>query len=162
MLRRIPIPSITAILALFCCGAELRVTTEYMYPTEYDAVQMPGVARNDGGWVMPVGVVVIPRSFETRTVGVTLSVDPIVYGLENQGLAAAEQSKMNGLTTLMIATTSGDLNGTTRSINRGARVNVRDRSGATALIGAAAGGCKGRRQRSCRAHSVGACGIQWP
>jgi ankyrin repeat protein len=132
-----------------CCGAvaaaagapawagELRVGTEYIYPTEFTI---------QGGQVGPGGVItqpyVVPGGFQTRVVGVVFSVEATVADLSggNIALASLEQKRTYGNTDLMLAATSGDSAGVARYLSRGAMVNARNSYGSTALMGASAGG----------------------
>ena len=56
--------------------ATIKVVTEYIYPTEYD-VEMLEVEDEDGN-SFPMGAVVEPGNFQTREVGVVLTVMPNV------------------------------------------------------------------------------------
>ena len=56
--------------------ATIKVVTEYIYPTEYD-VEMLEVEDEDGN-AFPMGAVVEPGNFQTREVGVVLTVMPNV------------------------------------------------------------------------------------
>ena len=56
--------------------ATIKVVTEYIYPTEYE-VEMLNVQDDDGN-EFPMGAVVEPNNFQTREVGVVLTVMPNV------------------------------------------------------------------------------------
>lgn len=60
--------------------ATIKVVTEYIYPTEFQVSGISGATTTVGGGVNPntVGAVVEPGNFETREVGVILTVMPEV------------------------------------------------------------------------------------
>ena len=123
-------------------GAELRVVTEYIYPTRFEirGGQL-GVGVNGVGNVVQQ-TVVVPTDFATREVGVTMSVEAILSPLEHGtvSVSSLEQKNKNGNTELMLAATSGDLGRVKLLLQKGAIVNARNYYGSTALMGAAAGG----------------------
>jgi ankyrin repeat protein len=121
-------------------AAELRVVTEYRYPTSYElsTVQRPG-----GGALVQNNIpVAVPQNFVTREVGVVMSVDATVGELAKLEFVrpTEEQKRLHGNTELMIAAASGDRDDVVRLLARGAAVNAKNRFWATALMGAATGG----------------------
>jgi general secretion pathway protein D len=58
--------------------ANIRVVTEYIYPTAFDVQPIAGQTTTAGGQGGSVGAVVTPQDFETREVGVILEVLPTV------------------------------------------------------------------------------------
>jgi len=123
-------------------AAELRVTTEYIYPTRYEVRGGQIVVGNNGGATLVQQPVIVPTEFATREVGVTLSVEAILSPLEHGtvSVTSLEQKNRNGNTDLMIAATAGDLEKVKLLLQKGAIVNARNYYGSTALMGAAAGG----------------------
>jgi hypothetical protein len=119
--------------------AEIKFVTEYRYPTSFEVTPIMGIGSN--GVMTIVGGVVAPRDFETREVGVYMSVEATVANLG--GLAAAGaglEQKRAGTTDLMLAAASGDAAKVRVLLGKGAMVNTRNSKGSTALMGAAAGG----------------------
>jgi ankyrin repeat protein len=137
-----------AVCAAFLSGpeprataADIRVTTEYRYPTRYE-VQPGQIVVNTGGGTIVQETVVVPSDFETREVGVIFSVEALVSSLNHGAvtLTSLEQAGRNGNTELMLAATRGDLAAVRTLLHRGAVVNAKNYFGSTALLGAAAGG----------------------
>jgi len=127
-----------AVAGVFCNAAEMKVVTEYIYPTEYTVT--PITATDSRGNTVIVGGIVQPGGFQTREVGVSLSVAVEVGWLSGtQGYSVLE-SEDSSTTELMLAATAGDLKAVQKCLARGDPVNVRNRAGSTALMGAAAGG----------------------
>lgn len=123
-------------------ATELKVTTEYIYPTAYDVRggQIQTTPNGRAGFVQET--VVVPTAFATREVGVVFSVEATVSGMNRDAMVigALEPRNKNGNTELMIAATRGNLDEVRNLLVRGALVNVRNNFGSTALMGAAAGG----------------------
>lgn len=122
-------------------AAELRVTTEYIYPTRYEIRGGQMVVGPNGAVVMQ-DPVVIPTEFATREVGVIMSVEALLSPLDSGTITitSLEQKNRNGNTELMLAATSGDLDKVRQLLQKGAIVNARNYYGSSALMGAAAGG----------------------
>lgn len=122
-------------------AAELRVTTEYIYPTRYEIRGGQMVVGPNGTTVLQ-DPVVIPTEFATREVGVIMSVEALLSPLESGTvtITSLEQKNRNGNTELMLAATSGDLDKVRQLLQKGAIVNARNYYGSSALMGAAAGG----------------------
>lgn len=128
------------------CGhaAEIRFVQEYRYPTEFTVtpIQAGGVAGAAGADAI-IGVVVEPSGFETREVGVVMSVEAYVADLAggNAALLSLQQNMQDaGNTPLMIAAASGDADRVRQLLRRPADINGKNKFGSTALMGAAAGG----------------------
>ncbi|MCX7591219.1 MAG: ankyrin repeat domain-containing protein [Kiritimatiellae bacterium] len=121
-------------------AAEIKVVTEYIYPTSYRVVPIMGTGPT--GLQTIIGAIVEPQNFQTREVGVYMSVWATAAEMakKTQGLPGVQGEGLNGNTPLMIAAASGDYAATYRLLARGAQVNARNRFGSTALMGAAAGG----------------------
>ena len=127
-------------------AAEVRFTTEYIYPTEYTV--QGGTATAGGAWGGTVvqNPIVIPGNFETREVGVVMSVDAVYIspaGFDRAAKVVTQNGRsilLNGNTELMLAATSGDAARTQALLDKGAKVNAHNKFGSTALMGAAAGG----------------------
>jgi ankyrin repeat protein len=126
----VPIPGALA--------TDLIVATEYRYPTEFEVV--PGVI-SAGGLIISEPYVV-PRSFETREVGIHFTVVATVssLGAASVALTSLSQGRMGGNTELMTAATAGDEAAVMKLLTRGAFLNARNKHGSTALMGASAGG----------------------
>lgn len=121
----------------FCAmlpAAELKFVTEYRYPTAFEVVPIGGVNGE------PIGAVVTPTDFETREVGVVMSVSVAVGLIGGMNAMVDGRFLINGNTPLMVAATAGDLRQTRKQLKRGVDVNAENRFGSTALLGAAAGG----------------------
>lgn len=127
-------------LALPLHAAEMKVVTEYIYPTKYSVTPITGTDQN--GNTMVVGGIVEPGGFETREVGASLVVEAYVGNLGDgvTSVSSLERKRMSGTTDLMIAATAGEFDKVRKLIAGGAAVNVRNRFGSTALMGACAGG----------------------
>ncbi|MGQ9663018.1 MAG: ankyrin repeat domain-containing protein [Kiritimatiellia bacterium] len=121
-------------------AAEIKVVTEYIYPTSYRVVPIMG--STPAGFNTIIGAIVEPQNFQTREVGVYMSVWATAADLakNTRGVPGTPQDSPNGNTPLMVATASGDLDATRRLLAKGNAVNARNRFGSTALMGAAAGG----------------------
>jgi len=123
-------------------GAELKVATEYIYPTAYEVRggQIQSGPNGRGSRVQES--VVVPTAFATREVGVVFSVEATVSGMNRDAkvITSLEPRNKNDNTELMIAATLGKLNEVRNLLSRGAMVNARNNFGSTALMGAAAGG----------------------
>jgi hypothetical protein len=118
-------------------SAELKVITEYRYPT---ACQIIPIIQNDkNGNPKLTGSIVIPKDFETREVGIIMSVEVEVGRLG--GLAAITDGikLINNNTELMMVATMGDFE-TTKKVTSKTNINSRNKFGSTALMGASAGG----------------------
>lgn len=134
--------AITVMVPQVSSAAELRVTTEYIYPTAYEVrggqiqsggVGQPGVVQEN---------VVVPTEFATREVGVVFSVEATVSSMNHDATAIAslEPRNKNGNTELMIAATQGNLAAVRNMLGHGVMVNAKNNFGSTALMGASAGG----------------------
>ena len=123
-------------------GAELRVTTEYIYPTAYEVRGGQIQIGPNGRAVRVQESVVVPTAFATREVGVVFSVEATVSSMNREAkvITSLEPRNKNGNTDLMIAATLGNLEEACNLLNRGAMVNAKNNFGSTALMGAAAGG----------------------
>lgn len=125
-------------------AAEIKVVTEYRYPTSYEVELLDANAGAGGaaGRSVAVGAVVTPTDFEMREVGVLFSVEAEVVDLARLGMSTAqlEDARRRGNTPLMMAAAAGDTAQVRRELIRGPFANVRNREGATALMGAATGG----------------------
>lgn len=121
-------------------AADLRVATEYIYPTAYRV--QGGQLRQDAGGGIVQETVVVPTEFATREVGVVFSVEATVSCMNHDATAIAslEPRNKNGNTELMIAATQGNEEGVRNLVGRGVMVNTKNNFGSTALMGAAAGG----------------------
>lgn len=131
-----------ALAAALCApGTELRVTTEYRYPTRYE-IRGGQFVVGPRGQTLVQEAIVVPTDFATREVGVVMSVEAVVspMGHGSVTIASLEQGNRNGNTELMLAATSGDLEKVRRLLQKGVIVNARNYYGSTALMGAAAGG----------------------
>ncbi len=120
-------------------AAEIKVVTEYRYPTSYQVEPIVGFAGNGS---QPIGAVVEPGDFETREVGTRMAAYAEVSLLINsfgQSQRVA-QKRDRGYTELMIASTTGDTRAVARLLAGGADPNAVNGHGSTALMGAAAGG----------------------
>jgi ankyrin repeat protein len=126
--------------ALSGSAAEIRVTTEYLYPTEYTVT--PIVSVSPSGQTLTLGGLVTPSSFEMREVGALMTVEASVVNLSalNDLAESDYQERRRGNTPLIMAAARGDLSEVVRLVMAGAFVNVRNNMGATALTGAATGG----------------------
>lgn len=127
-------------------GATLKVTKEIRYPTSYEVTGLTGIRTGPGGGLSStVGAVVEPSNFETREVGVVMSVEATVGDLSawNNTMATLEQEQMYGNTPLIVAAATGNESEVRRLLARRSAVNTKNRNGATALFGAAAGGFDG-------------------
>jgi len=135
---------LTMILSGTTYSAELRVGTEYIYPTAYQVIGGQIQTTPGGRAGMVQEVVVVPTAFATREVGVVFSVEATVSSMNHDAkvLASLEPRNKNGNTELMIAATMGNLDEVRNLLSRGAMVNTRNSFGSTALMGAAAGGYK--------------------
>jgi hypothetical protein len=123
-------------------AAELKVTTEYVYPTAFQ-VQGGNIQQwNNGGPGVVQESVVVPTEFATREVGVIFSVEATVSSMGHDGTAitSLEPRNKNGNTELMIAAAQGNEAAVRNRLGHGAMVNVKNNFGSTALMGAAAGG----------------------
>lgn len=119
-------------------SAEVKFVTEYRYPTSYQVTPIVGVGPNGNAQIM--GGIVTPQDFETREVGVRMSVYAVVGQMTGVAGVADANGFLNGNTDLIMAAASGDQRGATKAVEGGTGVNVRNRFGSTALLGAAAGG----------------------
>jgi len=121
-------------------AGEIKVVTEYKYPTTYTVTPVTGVGPNGASYI--IGGIVEPGGFETREVGVAMAVEAAVGNLGGgaSALTDLERKHATGTTDLMIAAASGDYEKVRKLIVSGAVVNVRNRFGSTALMGASAGG----------------------
>lgn len=119
-------------------ATSIKFVTEYRYPTSYEVTPIMGVDRL--GRQTIIGAIVTPRDFETREVGVVMTVEVEVGELA--GVAGMFQGGniINGNTVLMVSATSGNLSATRQLIRQGVSVNARNKFGSTALFGASAGG----------------------
>lgn len=135
-------PAVVVLFAVVwaASAADIKVVREYRYPTSYVVTPIMGIGSN--GVQTIVGGVVEASDFETREVGVIMSVEATVVDLNKLGNVAMEslQQKKTGTTDLMLAAASGDVDATKKSLSRGVMVNAKNQSGASALMGAAAGG----------------------
>lgn len=125
-------------------AAEIKVVTEYRYPTAFTVEPIVGGGGGAGFNVArPVGAVVEPSDFVTREVGTRLSVYATTASRAPRYSALRrriEQKTLHGNTDLMLASTRGDTPEVKRLLAAGATVNAKNRQGSTALMGAAAGG----------------------
>lgn len=121
-------------------AADIKFVTEYRYPTSYEVT--PVTVAGPNGSTTISGGIVVPRDFETREVGVAMSVHATAGDLASHGgiLPTFEQKALHGNTDLMLAATSGDAETVRRLIRRRGAVNAKNKYGSTALMGAAAGG----------------------
>jgi uncharacterized protein len=118
-------------------AGDVTFSTDYVYPTEFELV--PGVIDASGRAITET--VVVPRNFQTREVGIRMSVEATVSDLSAPSAALASlEGTRNGNTPLMLAATAGDLSAVRRLLGRGASVNAKNYRGSTALMGASAGG----------------------
>jgi len=146
--------NLCSILAALCCtvvlcaeGAEIKFVQEYIYPTEFTVTPiygrdraLPGGATTGG---RSIGAIVEPGGFETREVGVVMSVEAYVADLGggNAALLSLQQELQDTKSTpLMVAAASGNTDEVKRLLRRPANVNAKNTLGSTALMGAAAGG----------------------
>jgi len=130
---------VLALLAGVATAAEIKVVTEYRYPTSFQVEPIVGFAGNGS---QPIGAVVEPGDFETREVGTRMAAYAEVYRLVNsfgQSQRVA-QKRDRGNTDLMIAATTGDAREVARLLAGGADPNAVNAQESTALMGAAAGG----------------------
>lgn len=123
-------------------AAEIKVVTEYRYPTSFTVTPITATTAGGAGNSQIVGGIVEPGDFVTRETGTILSVNAMTatYAMNNKALPRKEHKVLHGNTDLMLAATSGDAAEVKRLLNRGASVNARNKFGATALMGASAGG----------------------
>ncbi len=122
-------------------AGHIRVTTEYRYPTDYEVIPIFGGGGPGGQGARIVGGMVIPRNFETREVGVVMSVYAEVVHVGEAAHAMTDGQKLlNGNTPLMLAATAGDHRAVERVLAGRPDVNAKNNRGSTALLGAAAGG----------------------
>lgn len=128
---------IIASVAKVAEAAEIKVVTEYIYPTAYDV--QPIVQNSSNGPII-VGGIVTPKDFQTREVGCLMSVYVEVGRIA--GIAAVSDGikLLNQNTDLMLAASSGDYEAVRLALARGTSVNAQNRFGSTALMGASAGG----------------------
>lgn len=115
-------------------AAEVKFVTEYRYPTAFEVTPIGGVNGS------PIGAVVTPTDFETREVGLVMSVYAVISKIDGMNAMVDGRFLINGNTRLMVAATSGDLRETRKQLKSGADVNASNKFGSTALLGAAAGG----------------------
>jgi ankyrin repeat protein len=135
-------------LSLCSHSAEIKVVTEYRYPTSFTIEPIVGQRGGGGGGVgfnvsQPVGAVVEPGDFETREVGARLEVYAAAANPSARFGAlrrSTQQKVIHGNTDLMLASARGDTREVQRLLASDTDVNARNRNGATALMGAAAGG----------------------
>lgn len=130
------------VTALAACATDLRVTTEYIYPTAYEVRGGQWVPNGNGGARMIQETVVVPTEFATREVGVIFSVEATVSSMnhDSTAIASLEPRNKNGNTELMIAATQGNAESVKYLLGRGVMVNAKNNFGSTALMGASAGG----------------------
>ena len=123
-------------------AAELKVVTEYRYPTSFTVTPITATTAGGAGNSQIVGGIVEPGDFVTRETGTILSVNAMTaaFAINNKALPTKEHKVLHGNTDLMIAATSGDALEVQRLLRRGSSVNARNKFGATALMGASAGG----------------------
>ena len=132
--------NLTALLAISAVqvgAAELRVTTEYVYPTKYTGVMPPSGAAVGGGAVsVNQPLAAIPGDFAVRETGVLFGPGVTLSHLNSEAAVVSllEQRNKNGNTELMVAATLGDGEQVRRLLARGATPNVKSSSGSTALM----------------------------
>jgi hypothetical protein len=130
--------AVAGVLLALCVaaqGADIKFVTEYRYPTSSQVVPITQVGVN--GLTTFSGGIVVPENFETREVGVAMSVDATGGSLAY----SSDTFLLNrGLTPLIAAAARGDATETFRLLQKGANVNSRDANGATALMAASAVG----------------------
>lgn len=134
---------VPVVLTVQLDAAELRVTTEYIYPTAYEVRGGTiGVGAGGGRAGFVQEAVVVPTEFATREVGVVFSVEATVSTMNHDATAitSLEPRNKNGNTELMIAATQGDVALVRKLLGRGVMVNAKNNFGSSALMGAAAGG----------------------
>jgi len=136
--------------AIFCLclsawpvwATELKVATEFRYPTSYTIEPGTPTIFNADGSIQVAGTppIVVPSEWATREVGIVFRVYAQVS--EIAGLAGVNRGDflINDNTLLMLAATSGEYDATRKLVARGADVNMANRFGSTALMGASAGG----------------------
>jgi len=121
-------------------AAEIKVVTEYRYPTAFTVEPIVGGGLQAGG-NQPIGAVVEPSDFETREVGTRLTAYATASRAGGRALARRVKRKtLYGNTELMLASARGDSADVGRLLQAGAAVNAKNHQGSTALMGAAAGG----------------------
>ena len=127
-------------LCVLVPAAELKFVTEYRYPTSFEITPIGG-GMTAGGLPGPnIGAVVTPTDFETREVGIVMSVYAVIGRIDGMDAMVDGRFLINGNTPLMVAATSGDLRQTRKQLKSGAKVNAVNKFGSSALLGAAAGG----------------------
>lgn len=122
-----------------CLGTELKVATEYRYPTAFQVVLGQVVVGPGGGMIMTEPFVV-PTDFETREVGVVMSATVLIGPIGGVAAVVNGSEIINGNTPLMISATLGDSRKVNSLLAKGSAVDARNKFGSTALMGAAAGG----------------------
>jgi hypothetical protein len=133
----------TVVLTAQLDAADLRVVTEYIYPTAYEVRGGSiGVGAGAGGAGIVQETVVVPTEFATREVGVVFSVEATVSSMNHDATAISslEPRNKNGNTELMIAATQGKADLARKLLGRGVMVNAKNNFGSSALMGASAGG----------------------
>jgi hypothetical protein len=121
-------------------AAEIKVVTEYIYPTAYEVTPITGTDRNGNTTI--IGGIVTPTDFEMREVGVHMVVEAAIGNLGGGviNIAIRGQDRLDGSTDLMLAATAGDTARVRKLLAGRADVNAQNGFGSTALMGAAAGG----------------------
>jgi len=121
-------------------AAEIKVVTEYIYPTAYQVTPITGTDRNGNTTI--IGGIVTPTDFATREVGCVMVVEAAVGNLGGGvvNVAIRGQDRPDGSTDLMFAATAGDTARVKKLLAGKADVNAQNGFGSTALMGAAAGG----------------------
>lgn len=111
-------------------GAEIKVVTEYIYPTEYTITPMTSITP-DGRTIVSGGIVT-PVSFNMREVGVWFAVEASMGNL-NSTIALIPSLYNNN--PLIIAASLGDVKGVKNNIKK-YNVNAKNKYGSTAIMGA--------------------------
>jgi hypothetical protein len=119
-------------------AAEIKVVTEYRYPTSFEVT--PITQTMPDGSVRVVGGITTPKDFETREVGVYMSVVADIARIAGVAAVTDGMKLLNENTDLMVAATSGDYSLARKTMAKGTSVDARNRFGSTALMGASAGG----------------------
>jgi ankyrin repeat protein len=128
-------------------AAELKVVTEYIYPTSYTITPIIGpMMVGPGGMIMPstpATAIVEPGGFQMREVGVLLQAEAYVTDLSVADKVAAANSarSKNGNSDLMVFAATGDEATVRKLLQRSSgSVHTANQFGSTALMGACAGG----------------------
>lgn len=117
-------------LSLPLLAAEIKIVTEYIYPTEYTVTPITTTLPN--GQVIISGGIVIPGGFKTREVGVDMVVEASVGNLN---ATVSLIPSMNHNNQLIMASTLGDIKKVKENISK-YDVNAKNSYGSTAIMGA--------------------------